>query len=188
MGVDIIVCRLKKVDKIDIFNDNYVELLDEETLEYDNKGLAEWTKEYETDLEMDCFNWKKYKEETGIDVHEYIWKREELNDNDEHIAFLAKNDNDKPEDYIKIELDKVPQYKKTIKAICYDQVGYQRNGLNDLFYDDIESGKLKYFVCTKEELLRYKDLYCNTDYTKTNFQENIIDKFEEGKDAVAFSW
>ena len=34
----------------------------------------------------------------------------------------------------------------------------------------------------------YKEDYCDTEESKEHFQHNIIDKFEEGKDCVTFSW
>ena len=104
---------------------------------------------------------------------------------------------------IKIDLKKVPTYEKKIKVLYYDEVGYQRKGLNAKFYDDYENGKIGYFVWTKAELERYKQEYCDEPheyiypngtksgdmvYPKENFQRNIINNFTEGEDCVIFDW
>ena len=101
---------------------------------------------------------------------------------------------------IEVNLDKVPTYQKEIKVLYYEEVGYQRKGLNKKFYEDYRNDVIGYFVWTKEELERYKELYCDDPYQfvypngdlgqmvypKDDFQKNIIDNFVEGKDCVIF--
>ena len=89
---------------------------------------------------------------------------------------------------VNIDLNKVPTYNKTISIIGYEEVGYQRKGLNGIFYDDYEKHKIGYYVWSKKELERYKQDYCNSDDEKKDFQENIINKFIEGECCVTFDW
>ena len=89
---------------------------------------------------------------------------------------------------ITINAKDVPLKKVVTKCIYYKEVGYQRKGLNSKFYEDFDNGKIEDLVWTLAELERYKKDYCDTDEDKQCFQENIINKFVEGKCVVEFSW
>lgn len=104
---------------------------------------------------------------------------------------------------IKIDLDKVPLYKKKIKILYIEEIGYQRKGLNNKFYQDYNDGKIGYYVWSKKELQRYKKDYCDKahehvwangeksgiiDRPKLEFQRNIIDNFIDGECVATFWW
>ena len=99
---------------------------------------------------------------------------------EDYLAIINKH-------LIKIDLDKVPIYSKSIKVLYWEEVGYQRKGFNNKFYSDYRAGKLGYFVWSKKELERYKQDYC-IDEEKEYFQKYVIDKFIDGKTCCIFSW
>ena len=206
MGLDITVRRLVKAPKKEY---DYFRMTDNNG-NYSNNGFPDWTKGFETEITEDWYDWEAYKEQTGIDIKDFEW--DGVFDSEED-CFMVVHPKDKalpkytvdyPGGYeaykeeldkiqIKIDLEKVPTKPVSVKVINFNEVGYQRSGLNQKFYSDYEDGKIGYFVWTKEELERYKNEYCerktgDTVFPKQNFQENIIDKFEEGKDCVTFSW
>lgn len=217
MGLDICVRRLIKEPKD---KGNYFRLVNEETQEYDNCGFPEWTKEFEQEKTEQWYDWEKYKEQTGIDISQTNWLEECYDETGSFMTVypkdveLPKYSKDYPGGYdayekylnsvtIKIDLEKVPTKPVTIRVIYWEEVGYQRKGLNGNFYDDYRKGKIGYWVWSKAELERYKKDYCdepyeyiypngtksgNMVYPKDNFQKNVIDHFEEGKDCVIFSW
>ena len=217
MGLDISVNRICK--KKDSKNDNYFRLIDNDG-NYKNE-FPSWTKEFETSITESWYDWQKFEKESGIDLNNCEWLGETYDKNGSFLSVCQKgikmpewNNGEGWKDFdeyleardkliINIDLDKVPIYEKEIKVLYYEEVGYQRKGLNKLFYDDYENGKIGYFVWSKEELEKYKKDYCDEPYEykypngemsgklvypKDNFQRNIIDKFEEGKDCVTFSW
>lgn len=71
--------------------------------------------------------------------------------------------------------------------LYYEEIGYQRKGLNDKFYEDYRNGKISYWVWTKAELERYLQEYVEPDM-KEHFQEYIINPFVEGFCGVSFDW
>lgn len=222
MGLDISVCKIIKEK-----NKNYYFRLIDDEGNYQNKFPA-WTKQYENTITENWYDWKKYKEQTGIDINECSWHGEsygpdgcfmqlwpnsagkypepedfkigkdengDIYDWDKYEAALAEHQ-------IKVDLEKVPTYKKKIKVLYYKEIGYQRKGLNSKFYSDYDNGDIGYFVWTKSELLRYKRDYCDNKYEyiypngdpsghyiyeKRDFQRNIIDKFEKHC-CVTFDW
>lgn len=221
MGLDITVCKIVKEKKKDYFR-----LIDDDG-NYKNNFPA-WTKKFEDEVVEDWYDWDKYKKETGIDINECQWEGESYGKEGSFMDLWPKSAGEYPkvEDFkigkdengdiydwdkydatiaehlIKIDLDKVPLYKKKIKVLYYEEVGYQRKGLNSKFYKDYDEGKIGYFVWTKAELLRYKRDYCSNKYEyiypsgkrsgeyvyeKRSFQRNIIDNF--GKHCcVTFDW
>jgi len=217
MGLDICVRRICKKEEAEDEYD-YFQLVDNDG-NYQN-DFPSWTKEFEDTITEDWYDWDKYKEETGIDVHNCDWQGQSYTEKGSFMELSIKGakvpvwDKEKWKDYdefkkecdkvvFTIDLEKVPTYKKEIKVLYYNEVGYQRKGLNDLFYDDYEAGKIGYFVWSKAELERYKRDYCDEPYEyqypngemsgdmiypKDDFQSNIIDSFEEGKDCVIFDW
>lgn len=207
MGLDI--CVKKIVDKSEAkeseFGYDYIRLIDDEGNYINNFPI--WTKEFEYDFEEDWYDWKKFKEETGIDVKDSDWisteygeraimtiwphsagKLPEVEDfkNGDNIDWNAWREARKP--IITIDLKKVPTYKKNVKILYTEEVGYQRRGLNKKFYDDYDAEKIGYYVWSKEELVRYKRDYCDDYPAKQNFQENIINNFEDGRCVCEFSW
>lgn len=195
MGLDICVQRIVKKPKD---KESFIRLNEKYV-------FPDWTKEFEQDKTEEMYDWEKYKEQTGIDIEQMDWYSTSY-DEDGSIMYVYPKDNELPvwsSDYpggvdayekdinnviIKIDLDKVPTKSVVNKVIYWKEVGYQRKGLNNKFYDDYEEGKIDYFVWTKDELLRYKEDYCTESCDKEKFQRNIIDNFEEGKDCVIFDW
>lgn len=217
MGLDISVYKIVKNPKNE--DSYYFRLIDDDG-NYNRRNFPEWTKEFEQEVTEDWFDWEKFKEETGIDINNCDWHGESYGPEGSFMKVspkgveLPKWDESIYKDYdefkaeedkimIRIDLDKVPTYKKTIKVLYHEEVGYQRKGLNDKFYDDYQDGKIGYFVWSLAELQRYKDEYCDEPYEyqyhngemsgkivkpKENFQHNIIDHFTEGEDVVTFDW
>jgi hypothetical protein len=226
MGLDITVKRIIKRPETIKDNWNYFRLIDNDG-NYESK-FPEWTKKFETIITEKWYNWEKYKQETGIDIKECTWLGEEYAE--KALLFLWDNKYGKcpePEDFvdgknedgsikynieeylkqktlhtITVDFDKVPTYNKEITVIFYEEVGYQRKGLNSQFYKDYEEGKIGYYVWNLKELQRYKKEYCDKPfnqvysngevgqkiYPKQNFQNNIINNFKEGECVVTFSW
>ena len=216
MGLDVTVYRILKEPKD---KNRYFRLIDDEG-NYRN-NFPEWTKPLEHTVAQDWYDWEKFKEETGIDINECDVHYKSFGQNGSFMMVSLKGvelpkwnkgegwkcwdefEEEENKFMIKIDLDKVPTYKKEIKVIYIDEIGYQRKGLNGKFYDDYEDGKIGYFVWSLDELKRYKDEYCDEPYEyqypngkmsgemiypKDNFQNNIIDHFIEGEDVVTFDW
>ena len=217
MGLDIYVNKIVKEVR-----DDYFKLIDEDG-NYRNRFPA-WTKKFENEVTEEWYDWKKFKEETGIDVYDCQWISESYGPDGAFMEVWPNEFGEEPqiEDFktgedeydftaweaarnahiIKIDLDKVPMYEKKVKVLYYEEVGYQRKGLNSKFYSDYRAGEIGYFVWKKAELIRYKRDYCDNKkeyiypngessgsylYPKRDFQRNIIDNF--GKHCCAtFSW
>lgn len=217
MGLDICVRRLLEKPKR---KDDYFRLVNDEDGSFDYRDFPEWTKKFiRTKTETWC-DWEAFKEQSGIDMNNMDWHGESYGEDGCFMTVSPKGvelpewredypggweafDADRDKIMIKIDLEKVPTKKVKIKVIYWEEVGYQRKGLNGKFYNDYDEGKIGYFVWTKAELERYKKDYCDepykyvypngeeTDdmiYPKDNFQKNVINHFEEGKDCVIFSW
>lgn len=180
MGLDITVHRIKKYDKED---DNYFRL-DRNREEY-----PLWVYDFESERESQYYDWKLWEKMNNIDISKMYHLCTEYSDKG-NFLYLGKSPDDKywEGDCLKIDLDTVPIYTKIDKVLGYDEIGYQRKGLNGKFYEDYKNGINKYFVFDKYTLERYKRDYCDTEDDKERFQENIIDVFEEGKDIVSFDW
>lgn len=203
MGLDICVKRICKKEEAKGKYD-YFSLVDNDG-NYLNI-FPSWTRNFETVITKESYDWKKYKEETGLDIDEYDILNYSFGAEDNYLEIAPKNiefpmwNGGKGwKDYkeyqkayekavIKINLDNFPTYDKEIKVIYYKEIGYQRKGLNSRFYEDYRSEKIGYFVWDKKELERYKNDYCDDSCAKENFQRRIIDNFEEGKDCVIFDW
>lgn len=191
MGLDISVCKLKKKENEINESDNFFRMVND-NYDFSDRNFPQWTKKFFTSYKQEMYDWEKYKEQTGIDVPAMVWCSTEYGE--KCIMTLESNDEEKKR--IEIDLDEVPTYFKDIQIVPYEEVGYQRKGLNSKFYEDYDNGKIGYFVWSKKELERYKEEYCDEkspygdDYEspKTNFQHNIIDKFTEGEDCVIFDW
>ena len=179
MGLDITVHRICKYDKETV--DSYF-FLDEK-----KEKFPLWVYDFESEKECTYYDWDKYKEQTGIDVKKLYWQSEEYSDKGAFL-YLRYTRDPLSENIIKINLDEVPTYTKMDKIVGYNEVGYQRKGLNSKFYEDYRKGINKYFVFDKYTLERYKRDYCDTEEKKADFQCNIIDVFQEGKDVVSFDW
>jgi len=202
MGLDIMVrkiVRKKGAEKRKAKdNGDYFRLIDEDSGKYEN-NFPEWTKPFIDEITEKWYDWDKYKEETGIDVLKMTWCSESYGK--EGCFLTLENPEDEKE--ITIDLEKVPTKKVKIKVIFYEEVGYQRKGLNSQFYDDYDDGKIGYFVWDLKELKRYKKDYCDRQHRyiypngeksdfivtpKKNFQKNIIDNFVQDECVVCFSW
>jgi len=217
MGLDITVYKIVKEER-----ENYFRLIDENG-DYENKFPA-WTKKFENERVEHWYDWEKFKRETGIDVKNCRWLSESYTEEGcfmdlwpNEAGKLPEYEDFKKEDgthdfdafekarsehVIKVDLEKVPLYEKKVRVLYKEEVGYQRKGLNSLFYADYRAEKIGCFVWTKSELVRYKRDYCDNKkeyiypsgkssgsylYPKRDFQRNIIDNF--GKHCcVTFSW
>lgn len=195
MGLDITVCRLRKAkDNFKETEDHYFQLFDDEG-NYENHGLPSWTKKFETTVQTQLFDWKTFGKQKHLDIN--ALKFTGMGYEGDKCIIRAKND--KGEKFI-FDTDEIPLMTKNVQILAFDEVGYQRRGMNSKFFEDMDAGKLNEFVWTLAELQRYKDIYCDDDSDevhpltkkhfvrspKTDFQKNIIDKFQEGKDCVVF--
>lgn len=198
MGLDIYIRRLRKATKHDIDNNKYFSL-DDGNGNYDDSDFPGWAIDKKEPHIEEYYDWDKYKQDTGIDINEYdLIAMGDFGDR-AGMEFIHKTTGEK----MFIEYGNIPIINKQIYIIGYDEIGYQRKGLNDKFYQDYEDNKIGYFVWTKKELERYKEEYCDDPYEyvypngeksgdiideKEMFQHNIIDKFIEGECCVCFSW
>lgn len=180
MGLDIMVWKLKKYDK-ESDGCNYI--LSRET-------FPAWCKKLETDITNTRYDWKKYIIEKEIDPCKVISSSSKTTEKGKVITI---NFIDGTEHIV--DLSEVPVKVVSQKVIGVEEVGYQRKGLNDKFYDDSRKGELNYYVWALDELNHYKNEYCNeTDEygigynPKVEFQKNIIDKFIEGQCVVVFDF
>lgn len=190
MGLDIYAYKI-----VDHPSEDYFSLIDDNGY-YDNREFPNWTKRHEKTKMEKWFDWDKYKKMTGIDMNEceiacisygYMIVKSKSD-----ISLYKKHKSYRVIDYfgekrIKIYTQKVPTKRIGVKVIYRKEVGYQRKGFNNTFYEDMCSGKISNYVFDKETLLSYKEKYCKEDY-KEYFQKWIIDKFIDGKCIVFFSW
>lgn len=160
MGLDITVRRLKKEAE------NYI-------TEFED--FPNWAKESVMLKTLKFYNWQEYSKLVGIDFSDC--PLQEAFDNEQSLTYCYYK-GDTP---VIIHLGEVPTYTKRVPVICWEEVGYQRKGMNDKFYEEFEN----YWVWTKAELERYKNEYAEDP---EEFQSNIIDNFIEGKDCVSFDW
>lgn len=207
MGLSIYVERLYKANVNDY---DFIQLTNEKGEEV--VEVPEWAKKLKSKMTLHYFDWKKYKEETGIDINDYEWRGTTYGEEEYSMNVWPKEykkadmldyvigqdeegkniyDTDAYEAYrnahmVVIDLHSVPTYD--VDVIWEDEVGYQRKGLNKKFYEDYNAGKIGYFVWTKEELERYKEEYCDGEDAKEEFQRNIIDNFTDGECCAEFSW
>ena len=183
MGLDITVHRLKKATKKNIENYEFFRLVSNNGIE-DLSEFPHWCHELVTKITEDWFDWDKLKKEKGIDIHEWDWVGECYGD-EGNIMSLKHVETKKT---MKLDMDKIPTFKQEISIIGYDEVGYQRKGLNSKFYEDYNNHKIGYFVWNKNELERYMRDYCDDDEDKERFKRNIIDEFIDGECCVTFDW
>ena len=130
----------------------------------------------------------------GLDITVYKITKEEtkhyfsLIDDDlnycNNFPEWTKEYKDDNSNVLEINFNDVKEKKIRIKVLYKEEVGYQRKGLNNQFYDDYIVGKIGYFVWNKEELMRYKSDYDNEPEV---FQRNIIDNFKENC-VCTFDW
>lgn len=198
MGLDIYVFRLRKATDADKENQNYIRLIDEETGEYSDCGFPDWALKLKTEHTEQWYDWDLYEKQTGINVKDLEWVA--FGENSNGVCVFTYDD--KNGNVIEIPEASVPLYDKKVFIIGEEEVGYQRKGFNDKFYEDYRSGKIGYCVWSKKELERYKEDYCEPSYEynqlygkklgtispKEEFQKNIIDKFIEGECYACFSW
>lgn len=204
MGLDITVHRFSDKKQERYFRMYDVNTETNEIIPID-RGFPEWTKEYVKNRVVKLYDFVALKEKTGINLDDYhvvmigpLNKTEKFKDNKDAYGYVLRH-NDTNEEIV-LSFEEIPVFKKKVPVIYWEEVGYQRKGLNSKFYQDYEDGKIGYFVWTKAELERYLDEYCDEDteiehgdtkYTATykdNFKVNIIDNFTEGTDVVSFSW
>lgn len=212
MGLDITVYKIVSKNTKGKNNFDYFSLIDDDGNYLNN--FPEWTKKLERKKTETWYDWDKYKEDTGIDVRACRWLGESYGEEGCVMKLWDSNFGEYPEienfkigedengpkfDWetyyrlkeehtITIDLKKVPTYKKQIKILWKEEVGYQRKGFNKQFYDDYKDGKIGYFVWNKADLERYKEDYCVDDEIKEHFQKYVIDPFIDGQCCATFSW
>lgn len=215
MGLDIMVYKIRKT-ALKNNNKEYFRLIDDDG-NYKNV-FPEWTKAFEKTVTETWFDWEKYKEKTGIDTSKlYVWEEYYGGLENGYIKFYPEKlateepEADAPEEEVERWLDKVeaniikvmvkdvPQKKVKIKVLYREEIGYQRRGLNDKFYEEHNEDCGDYIAWTKEELEHVLNVGCDEDHPsehdrhyictpKADFKENIIDAFVEGKCCVWFNW
>lgn len=194
MGLDITVERFvtEPVDE-----DQYYKLWKMNNnggIELDNFDFPEWVLANKSTKKFTINDWAKYKEQTGHDVlNDYCMRmmgpvcKGETEDDEKYGYVLGANKEGIEPKQLIICADDIPQYEAELPVVYYDELGYQRKGLNGQFYQDYEDGKIGYFVWTKAELERYLEDYVEAD-RKEYFKEHIVDVFEDGKDVCTFDW
>jgi hypothetical protein len=197
MGLDINCRRLSKTPTENVF------YLFDCNYNYTDCGLPKWIKEFEQDFPYDVDDLNEVKNKLGIDCDKYeitgslysIDKKlieygypQYYSTDRRNMKLYAVYEPKQGEigDRKVVDVNDIPQKTITVKGIYFEEVGYQRKGLNLKFYKDYENGIIGQFVTTLSELERYKKEYCTTQEDKDKFQRNIIDKFVEGETIVDF--
>jgi len=187
MGLDITVRRITKTPNTE---GEYFQLIDNEG-NYKN-NFPEWTKELEQKIVETWYDFEKYKEQTGINLDDYIVDMQSFNGKDDSYMIVHHKDIELPEwdgksDYdtydaerkklqLKIYFKDIPTMEHETTVLYYEEAGYQRKGLNRKFYQDYRDEKIGYFVWTLDELKRYKEEYCDDPhkYVYPNGDESDI--------------
>lgn len=176
MGLDIYLRRIKKYSK-EMENDEStyrIDLVNVDTLEYDDKGCPEWAKNLAVEIEDSYIDLEKLATEYNIDFETASWSfGEDLELWDDSHS-------------IKLDYDDIPTFQKKIKVLAANEIGYQRKGVKNEFYDDYANCHT-FYLWTKKDVIDFKNKYIENDM-KAYFQTHILDKFVEGKDAVYISW
>lgn len=172
MGLDISVYKITKEKQ-----PYYFRMVDE-NLNYHN-DFPEWTKEFEQELDEKYIDWDEYVERNRLDLKKLRIVMEKCGPEGYFKAYYGE-----ARIPLTILYSDLKEKIVKIKVLYRKEVGYQRKGLNDLFYDDYCADKIGYFVWSKENLKEYKTKYAeNPQY----FQENIIDNFDENC-VCTFDW
>lgn len=187
MGLDIYVRRIIKPNKRSINNEDYLSMIDDD-YNYCDKRFPLWVHKFETTHIEELYDWRAYNQKYNIDINEMEWCRSGNDDEGAYCHWFIKDSSIDSNEYIKVKDDDIPISEKEIKIICYKEISYQRKGLNNKFYDDVENGIIDTLVWTRKELDKYMLKYCDSNEAKEMFKSNIIEPFIEGKDCVYFSW
>lgn len=87
-----------------------------------------------------------------------------------------------------LNLDDIPTEIKDISICVFDEIGYQRRGANQRFYDDgnwDEEEKTRVFDL--DVLNKHWEMYfSDEEYFRTNFREQMIDNFVPNKTFVIY--
>jgi hypothetical protein len=75
-------------------------------------------------------------------------------------------------------------------VIYFKEIGYQRKGMNSMFYKDFENGKPYLDIEAVKKAYKYlqADHINSLEELRQNFQENFIDNFIEGESVFYASW
>ena len=86
------------------------------------------------------------------------------------------------------EINELPMLIEKEKVLYFgDEFFYQRNGMDDRFYEDYEKGILSAFIATKEKV-DYLLQYCINKEDRIRMKSDLCEKFVEGEDFVFLSW
>ena len=212
MGLDIEVYPLQKVKKSKKWTSEEIEEkypdLSVCTFHPGDLDNIPGADRYLFDIDQQVINYKKLVENTSTPEHPRKWEDgwrwagegtspwKEIPDLPKapwYMHFVLSEEDKKDENGCRIDIDDVwiPMTKEVIekakdradyKAILHgSEKGYQRKGMKSEFYDFISKRGCSW-VFTLEELLKIKEMAENPE----EFQANILDNFEDGKDVVWF--
>lgn len=187
MGLDIYVRRIIKPNKRSIHNDEYLSMVDDD-YNYCDERFPSWVHKFETTHVEELYDWNAYNQKYNVDINTMEWCASGDDEEGNFCYWFIKDPDKDINERIKIKVEDIPLYEKETKIVCYKEISYQRKGLNNRFYDDVENGVIDTLVWTKEELIEYMLKYCDGDDAKEIFKSNIIEPFVEGRDCVYFSW
>lgn len=185
MGLHIKTRRLCKTDQGELGSANYHILEEDEVAQFKNAGLSDRIfSRMETYYDFDEHLTKVVAPGSKMDDWQWhmLFEPEEFDDVCYVFTYLPTGQK------YEIRCSDVLTFDKKENVVYYGEtLGYQRKGMKSQFYDDLEDGKLNYFVLDKATLEMYRDTYV-VDDMKDYFQENIINPFIEGETVATFSW
>lgn len=105
----------------------------------------------------------------------------------QHIDNLLSRDHGREIAYYSVNYE---TSSRKIKVLPYEEIGYQRKGMNDQFYEDFKNFELYFEKSAVQTAARYlrTDIFGENKTLKEHFQENFIDNFIEGQSMFFASW
>lgn len=192
MGLDILVCKPCKKNESEDFTicPNVVKMFPEwVTIEYEEYyDFSNLIPNYDKDTYWDTHDLYPVYDEDGnrinyLDIH---------NKEGNQIFHFSSNE--------------VPIIRNPVKAVHYKEIGYQRKGANNKFYEDGIWESENYCAVTQKELDEHKEKYFTKNTPESNggwgssveyeltdeemkkrFEENIYSKFKEGENFVLYA-
>ena len=134
---------------------------------------------YKIKKEIECYDWDKFKEDTGIDVFKFEFQTLLLDGiGRDHLHLISPND-----DKVKLDilLNNVPKVNKLLDVMYYSNMMTTNIKYNKNFDDNLYPFEelFPYYIFTKEKAIDFMNKYCENDY-KEIFQ-SFINQFEDSK-------
>lgn len=114
-----------------------------------------------------------------FELYGYEYKSYKFCDKLNHDLYMFENIETK--EYIEIYIPDV--FDLEMEILVTEKIGWQRNGVNQLFYKDTKYSSP--CITSKEVLEQHWKTYFSNE-SENNFKTNIVDKFKEGETFVHY--